>query len=254
MLRRWDGMRSAGRVAECCRTRGPQAVTSCPCLRRRLPSCGHSRSAAGSGDTAWLPTLDPGYEPGSAWLSPRLSTCRERLNGLRGLGSQPTVARRQSSIVPWKRTGINRSSDGHFHRVVSPKLAWPGAGSRSPALARGRVNQPFSTSPAAFAPLSLFSRRSPAAPPNDTARPCLALRCGGFAGCAPASPPAVAAVAGAAACSAVGCPSGESVLLFWRLSGAMPGAEFLLRSSATCASHVNAMGVCRMRHSKVSSA
>ena len=121
--------------------------------------------------------------------------------------------------------------------AVLQGLAWPCDGSCSPASARGRVSQPFSTSPAACGLPSLLSRCWLFTPPNDTARLCLALPCGGFAGWAAASRTAIAAAAGAAASLAVDCPSGEATLLVWRLSGAMPGAEFLLRSSATCVRH-----------------
>ncbi len=130
--------------------------------------------------------------------------------------------------------------------AVLQRLAWPCDGSCSLASAHGRVSQPFSTSPAAGGLPALLSRRSLSTPPKDTARPCLALPGDAFAGWPPASPTGLHTAAGTAAGSAAGSPSGEAALLCWvlRLSGAMPGAEFLLRSSATCVRHASLRKTC----------
>ena len=179
---------------------------------------------------------------------------RHRLRTRLGINDRGAQHLLQATVQPqkkqtpgrwWQRhmcaqdlTGATRSN-AKLKRVVQHRLAWPCGGSCSPASARGRVSQPFSTSPAACGLPSLLSRRSLSTPPKDTARLWLALRGNGFTGWPPASPAGCSTAAGAATRSAAGCPSGEAALSCWvlRLSGAMPGAEFLLRSSATCARH-----------------
>ena len=153
-------------------------------------------------------------------------------------GRDGTVVKLNSRTCARDLAGASRSS-ADSERATQQMLAWPCGGSCSLASARGRVSQPFSTSPAACGLPPLLSRCSLSAPPKDAARPCLALRRDGFACWTPASPTGFSTAAGAAQHSAAGCPSGEAALLCWvlRLSGAMPGAEFLLRSSATCAWH-----------------